>query len=76
MAYLEKMNMGRSLDSEVYDAMRRLSINEDSRESFWGEEALKVEWKKFPDTILDTSNPPMYRWYKDGLINMSVNCLD
>lgn len=43
---------------------------------YWGKEAKELSWFKFPETILDDSNPPFYRWYKDGKTNISYNLLD
>src|SRR5439155_22549971 len=28
------------------------------------------------DTVLDDSNPPFYRWFLGGTLNVSFNCLD
>lgn len=43
---------------------------------YWGKEAKELSWFKFPQTILDDSHPPFYRWYKDGKTNISYNLLD
>ena len=56
--------------------MMSKSTSPDTREEFWKEKAQQVHWSKFPDVILDSSNPPFYRWFNDGEINMSYNCLD
>ena len=68
-----------SLESyEKYIDMRRKSITEGEREKFWMQEAKEVYWMKFPSEgkELDSSNPPFYRWFKDGNTNMCYNCLD
>lgn len=49
---------------------------EDTMEKFWAEQADLIDWYEKPKTILDTSNPPFYRWFKDGVLNTSYNCLD
>src|SRR5215471_10073154 len=48
-----------------------------SLEGFWSRQAKQlVEWFDEPDEILDESNPPFYRWFADGTLNVSYNCLD
>ena len=48
----------------------------ETREEFWAEQAKMVDWYKFPTKILDDSNPPFYRWFKDGQLNTCYNCID
>jgi len=45
-------------------------------EDFWREQAKGIDWFKEPETILDQSNPPFFRWFKGGQLNTSYNCLD
>ncbi len=45
-------------------------------EAFWSEWARKLEWIEPFDEVLDWSNPPFARWFADGKLNASVNCLD
>ncbi|MEZ5121568.1 MAG: acetate--CoA ligase [Solirubrobacterales bacterium] len=35
-----------------------------------------LDWFVEPSEALDDSNPPFYRWFSDGKLNASVNCLD
>jgi acetyl-CoA synthetase len=35
-----------------------------------------LTWDKKWDTILDTSNPPFWRWWVGGRLNACVNCVD
>ena len=45
--------------------------------AFWKEQALeRVSWFKEPTVVLDDSNPPFYKWFTDGELNLSYNCLD
>jgi acetyl-CoA synthetase len=45
--------------------------------AFWRDQALdRLTWFTEPNEILDDSNPPFYRWFKDGELNISYNCLD
>lgn len=43
---------------------------------FWGNAAKLVNWDKNPRVILDDSNPPLYRWFSDGMLNTCYNALD
>jgi acetyl-CoA synthetase len=45
--------------------------------AFWKRQALdRITWYKKPTEILDDSNPPFFKWFKDGELNLSYNCLD
>ena len=44
--------------------------------SFWGDAAKLVKWDKTPKIVLDDSNPPLYRWFSDGMLNTCYNALD
>lgn len=35
-----------------------------------------LDWYKPYDTILDSSNPPFYKWFVGGKLNASYNCVD
>jgi acetyl-CoA synthetase len=44
---------------------------------FWADLArAEVEWTKPFTTVLDDSAAPNYRWFTDGMLNVSANCLD
>ncbi len=44
---------------------------------FWGRLAKEnVVWSKAPTQVLDESNKPFYKWFADGQLNASANCLD
>ena len=45
-------------------------------EGFWGEAATAIHWDTPPATVLDTSNPPFYRWFRGGRLNTCFNALD
>ncbi|MEX2279184.1 MAG: acetate--CoA ligase [Acidimicrobiia bacterium] len=46
-------------------------------EAFWTKQALeRISWFKEPTVGLDDSNPPFYKWFADGTLNLSYNCLD
>jgi acetyl-CoA synthetase len=43
---------------------------------WWMEQAKELHWFKEPTEDVDESDPPFYKWFKDGKINASYNCLD
>ena len=44
---------------------------------FWAKLAREhVLWKKPFTQVLDDSKPPFFRWFADGTLNASYNCLD
>ena len=43
---------------------------------WWMEQAKELHWFKEPTEDVDESDPPFYKWFKDGQINASYNCLD
>jgi acetyl-CoA synthetase len=44
--------------------------------AFWAEQARRLHWDVPFTTVLDDSNPPFYKWFSDGRLNVSYNCLD
>eukprot|EP01080_Neovahlkampfia_damariscottae_P009190 gene9190-1276_t len=48
----------------------------DYPEMYWREAAQDINWIKEPTKILDDSNAPFYRWFKDGVLNTCYNALD
>ena len=50
---------------------------EDDYEGFWGRRAKELlDWKEPFTQVLDQSNPPFFKWFADGKLNVSYNCLD
>ena len=46
-------------------------------EGFWAEQARRtIAWKKPFSRTLDESKAPFYKWFEDGELNVSYNCLD
>ncbi len=46
-------------------------------QAWWGAQARsRVSWYQEPTTGLDDSNPPFFKWFADGTLNLSYNCLD
>jgi propionyl-CoA synthetase len=55
---------------EIYD----YSINK--KEEFWKNISNDIFWYKKPTKILNSSNPPFYKWFEDGVTNTCYNALD
>ncbi|MGD9710368.1 MAG: acetate--CoA ligase [Halothiobacillaceae bacterium] len=50
---------------------------EDDYEGFWGRRAKELlDWKEPFTQVLDESNAPFFKWFADGKLNVSYNCLD
>jgi acetyl-CoA synthetase len=68
--------------SEVFTAQANAQpgIHEEAAadyKAFWKKQALdRITWFTEPAEVLDDSNPPFYKWFKDGELNLSYNCLD
>jgi len=45
-------------------------------EGFWAKQAERLTWGTKPTQVVDWSNPPFAKWYADGTLNATVNCLD
>jgi len=45
-------------------------------EAFWAKQAERIDWHTKPTQVLDWSNPPFAKWFADGTLNASVNCVD
>ena len=65
------------IDAPAYDRAYRRSLNDP--EGFWGEQAERINWYRRPDRVREVSYGPgevYIRWFPDGTLNASVNCLD
>jgi acetyl-CoA synthetase len=50
---------------------------EHDHRSFWARHAREqLDWQQPFTTVLDDSAAPFYRWFEDGKLNASYNCLD
>ncbi len=60
------------------DAYRKLCAEaEKDFEGFWGRLAKEhLLWHKPFSKVLDESKAPFYKWFEDGELNVSYNCLD
>jgi acetyl-CoA synthetase len=58
-------------DSSIYDEAGA------DPEAWWLRQATDLlDWTREPSEALDDSNPPFYKWFADGELNVSANCLD
>jgi len=49
----------------------------ENHEQFWAALARnEIDWHQAFHTILDSGNAPHYRWFEDGALNVSYNCID
>ncbi len=45
--------------------------------AYWMRNAMeRLDWITPPTVALDDSDPPFYKWFTDGELNISANCLD
>ncbi|MGM0562863.1 MAG: acetate--CoA ligase [Pseudomonadota bacterium] len=59
---------------ELAELKRRAN---DDHEGFWADLAREhLDWQTPFNTVLDDSQAPHYRWFTDGELNVSANCLD
>ena len=71
--FIAQANIGAADYARLY----RESVEDSS--AFWGKVAQRLDWFRFPTKIRDVSFDPedfRIRWYEDGQLNLSVNCLD
>ncbi len=45
-------------------------------QGFWSEVASDIFWYKKPSKILNSDNPPFYKWFQDGTTNTCYNAID
>ena len=59
----------------AYEALCKKA--ETDYEGFWAEQARELlSWKTPFTKVLDESNAPFFKWFEDGTLNASYNCLD
>src|SRR5438270_11879937 len=57
-------------DESVYEEARRDPL------AWWEKQAEALDWSQRWEQTLDDSNPPFYKWFVGGKLNVSYNCLD
>ncbi|WP_213955242.1 MULTISPECIES: acetate--CoA ligase [unclassified Variovorax] len=59
----------------AYDSL--VAEAEADHEAYWARLAREfITWKTPFTTVLDSSNAPFFKWFEDGTLNASYNCLD
>ena len=66
----ERYHLGISTYRSTYE--KSLS----SPEEFWREASSILDWNRPWEKLLDDSNPPFYRWFTGGKLNVSYNAVD
>ncbi len=66
---IEKVSSGEKRKQEFKKAL-------ENPEAFWTEKAKAIDWFKPFSKVLDDSNPPFFKWFPDGELNISYNALD
>ncbi len=63
-------------DDAKYQIMYRRSIEDP--DGFWAEQAKRLDWLQFPTRIKDVDfvDNARIRWFEDGVLNVSANCID
>jgi acetyl-CoA synthetase len=65
------------IDADTYDSMYKRSVTDN--ESFWAEQAERIDWVKPFSKIKDVSfarDDLHIRWFYDGTLNACYNCVD
>ena len=57
-------------DPSIYEEAERDPV------AFWERQAEALDWFEKWDQAVDESNPPFYKWFTGGKLNVSHNCLD
>src|SRR3954471_15600002 len=57
-------------DPKVYQAA------EMDPQGYWAERARQLHWDRPFEVVLDDTRPPFFKWFPDGMLNASYNCLD
>jgi acetyl-CoA synthetase len=83
-----EQELGQLLDQETFDPpedfvenalITDLSEHEAAEKDptgWWAKQAERLDWFEPWDTVLDDSEPPFYKWFTGGKLNVSYNCLD
>ena len=57
-------------DPAIYDEAEK------DWKGWWMKQAKELHWFKEPSQDVDESDPPFFKWFADGKINASYNCVD
>src|SRR5690606_40804092 len=65
------------IDKATYQRLYRESLEDP--DAFWGKAAERLDWYVKPTKVKDVSyqlDDFRIKWFEDGVLNVSVNCLD
>lgn len=63
------------INQAKFDALYKAA--EDDYEGFWADQARDMlDWHTPFTEVLDDSNAPHFKWFADGKLNVTVNCID
>ena len=72
-----RARFARRLDPEHGRLQGLCAQVENDFDGFWaGQARANLKWTKPFTQVLDESDAPFYRWFGDGELNVSANCLD
>lgn len=71
-AFAAKAHIG---SREAYDKL--VAEAQQDHQSYWARLAREfITWKQPFTQVLDETNAPFFKWFEDGQLNVSYNCLD
>ena len=73
----KEMSENAHADRATYDAMYKESVEDP--DGFWGREGKRIDWITPFTQVKNTSFAPGkidIRWFEDGTLNVSANCID
>ena len=75
--FITKINK-RCIETKESQKLFDIEYNESiiNPKEFWFKKLNSIEWFKRPEKILDNSKSPFDRWFVNGMVNASYNCLD
>ena len=60
--------------SQSYREAYQRSVSDPN--GYWLDAAKAITWDRAPSVALDETTAPLYRWFPDGALNITVNALD
>jgi propionyl-CoA synthetase len=60
----------------AYATIYRRSIDPNTRDAYWAEEAKRIHWHTPFKQVCDYTNPPFARWFVGGETNLCYNAID
>jgi acetyl-CoA synthetase len=57
-------------DEKIYEEA------ESDFKAFWEQQAEALDWAEKWDTVLNEDDPPFYKWFTGGKLNVAHNCVD